>query len=381
MSMIRTSPTDSRPFGCWRLIRRIRAARVAVFVSMSLLVSASALAGTETLRWYHPSPGEVTGFKIVQGSSSQSYDVTEDIGLISAVNDVYTATVVVPDAIGTFVAVVAYNADGDSVPSNERFFAATSVEPDPSPEPDPSLDDATRLFPLDANMLYGTNFAPPATGDWFDTGANNSLARDDSLFVISAVSGTNAFVTTDTSTNIHSHIVSGDSAAWTDYEVRGRMLMTQSSGGLGVTTFSDYPNSDMYYRLRSAPGINNEFRLTVHPQDIASLVCTSDSTGVTPSTNTWYVFRIRTTNGATSTIIEAKVWPSTGSEPSAWQARCEDVRVSRATGGTVGVWSMGGGTKAWDDLEVILADSGSSTPPSPSEPPEPPVLIEITPAQ
>lgn len=365
--------------------RRIIGSVTATVLAMMLLPMTAA-AGSELIRWYHPNASNVTGFRIVQGSASGNFGAPLEVGLPTPSNGVYSATINVSDTLDTYVAVVAYNADGSSAPSNERLIAAASTpDPDPTlpsepaPAPDLSLEDDAALFPADASALYTTNFAPGTGSEWIDTRAENSMAIDDSLFSIAGVAGTNALTTTNTATNIHSHVGVSGASSWANYEVRGRMLLTDTNGGLGVTTYSDYPNSDAYYRLRRKAGANEEFVLSLHPEG-ASLVCSRGSTGVSPSVNTWYKFRIQTTDTSVSTLIEAKIWVATSSEPSAWQASCQDIRTGRRPSGTVGVWAMGSGLKAWDDIEVIPLGSGETgSIPTSTVPPAPPILIDVIP--
>jgi hypothetical protein len=163
---------------------------------------------------------------------------------------------------------------------------------------------------------------------WLDTAVNNSMASDDSLFKVFGVSSQKAFGTLSTLTNIHSHYVGANSENWTDYEYSGRMRISSSIGGVGVTAFSDYPNSDRYYRLRRYN--YNRFRLQV---EVA----------------------------ADRTNIRAKVWQEGDPEPPNWQADCYDSSPERMTSGTVGVWAMGPGAKYWDDLEVQFAQQEDVT--------------------
>lgn len=367
---------------CGRQISR----SIAVVGFTMMVLPMTATAGIEEIRWYHPDPGVVTGFRIVQGSASRVYGTPLDVGLPTPVNDVFSFSITVPDSTDTYVAVVAYNADGDSAPSNETFFGAAPLAPEaaptPAPEPDltldPTLDDSTDLFPPRSDALLFSKFVTALDPEWYDSGANNSLSRDDSLFSVSGIGGTNALTTNNTATNIHSHYVGNDSSSWSNYEYRGRMRITSTASGIGVTAYSDYPNRDAYYRLRRIGGDSSAaFEINAHPSASATLSCSKQSTGVTPNANTWYKFRMQTTNGPRSTIIRAKVWAASGSEPSDWQALCEDFSSGRLNAGAPGVWSMGSGTKAWDDIEIFSVSAGSA----PSPAPEPPILIDVVPVE
>ncbi|NOX57987.1 MAG: PKD domain-containing protein [Planctomycetes bacterium] len=180
---------------------------------------------------------------------------------------------------------------------------------------------------------------------WYDTGANNSLSRSEGLFKVRTDGGDKVFRTSSTQTNIHSHYVDEGSDTWTAYEFTGRMKATSSTGGIGVTFFSDYPNSDTYYRLREWGG--GTFHISPHGTDISG---GETDSGVNLSANVWFNFRIELEDTGSRTEIRAKVWADGANEPNNWQIDCFDTNVTRVTRGTVGVWSMGAGDKAWDDL-------------------------------
>ncbi len=185
--------------------------------------------------------------------------------------------------------------------------------------------------------------------DWFDTDAGNSMNASDAFAVVSD-DGNLAFGTSSTASNIHSHFVGSGSAEARDYEVTGRLRMTDQSSGIGVTVLSDYPRTDSYYRLRRY-GSSGSFRLSPHGTTITS--GTTD-TGVVPSPNTWYRYRIAVTDTGSETRIRASVWPDGGVEPAEWQIDAADSSGSRRATGTVGLWSWGPGGKLWDDIDVQL---------------------------
>jgi hypothetical protein len=173
------------------------------------------------------------------------------------------------------------------------------------------------------------------------------MAENDSLFEIFDLDGDKVFGTTSTQTNIHSHHSGPGIDTLSAYEYSGRMMMTASNGGIGVTFFSQYPNTDAYYRLKREYD-NGVFHIAPHGTNV-----TGDSaTGVVPSPNVWYWFRIMVEDTGSRTEIRAKVWPENSAEPASWQVDCYDNSVSRLTAGTIGVWSYLSGSKYWDDLTV-----------------------------
>ena len=124
--------------------------------------------------------------------------------------------------------------------------------------------------------------------------------------------------------------------------------MTASRGGIGVTFFSQYPNTDAYYRLRRYG--NSAFHIAPHPN--GTKIYGDTNTGVYSLPNVWYWFRIEVEDTGTRTEIRAKVWPENSSEPADWQVDCYDSKSSRLAAGTFGVWSYFSGAKYWDDLAV-----------------------------
>lgn len=379
-----------------------RAGRPLSWLALSLVLlchAGAAQARVEQLVWDHPSPGEVAGFRVHRGSSSGSYDTVIDVGLPSQGGDGgFSYALTVPDDATVYVAISAYAADGRvSPPSNERVRSGPTI-PDPDPDPDPGDDGSgggssgggssgggSGEIGTDPNTVWFEDFESSALGavipGWLDTAANNSMSEDDSLFRVSDLGGDRVLSTYSTAINIHSHYVGTGSLGWARYDLLGRMRLGHAAGGIGVTAYSQYDSSDVYYRLRRySPG---GFELTVHPGSDAGhpeFVCPAPQTGVVPTANTWYRFRLRVEDGTGSTRIRAKVWPSSAAEPSAWQAECLDGRSNRPASGRVGVWSMNSGSKYWDDFEVIGLEGGSTGDGGGGDPqlqpPAPPILLD-----
>jgi hypothetical protein len=186
--------------------------------------------------------------------------------------------------------------------------------------------------------------------NWLDTAANNSMAPDPALFRLFCVDGQPAFGTQATAVNIHSHWVGPDAADRDAYVYTGRMMLTDLNGGVGVTFFSDYPQSDRYYRLRRLAN-RPSFHIAPHLDPDHELIGDTE-TNVQPTANVWYQFRIEIRNGVDCTALRAKVWPAGGAVPSEWQIDCYDPDPARLTRGTHGVWSLGNGRRYWQDLTV-----------------------------
>lgn len=202
------------------------------------------------------------------------------------------------------------------------------------------------------SLLLSENFEGYGTGEdpefWLDTEKNNSFVEDPNFFTTRALQNTIVFGTDSGDTNIHSHYIGEDALNWTNYTYTGRMYITDSGAGIGVTFFSRYPEGrDVYYRLRRYSR-KPKFHVSAHG---TSLKGNRDS-GVAPDVETWYRFHIEVEDTGTRTNIRAKVWKEGEDEPADFQIDAYDNRSSRISSGTVGVWTMGSGTKLFDDLEV-----------------------------
>jgi len=187
--------------------------------------------------------------------------------------------------------------------------------------------------------------ADPA--DWLDTGVNNSMVKNDTLFKTYDVGGEIAFGTTSTLSNIHSHYAAATYDATVGFVFTGRMRMSDASSGIGVTFLSDYPNSDTYYRLRRYG--SNTFHLASH--GTAPLFGVTDS-GVIPTANTWYLYEIEVIDTGSQTGIRAKIWAEGSGDPADWQIDAYDDSPTRLTNGKIGLWAYSSGSKYWDDLIV-----------------------------
>ncbi len=203
-------------------------------------------------------------------------------------------------------------------------------------------------------------------GRWMDTGPANSLEEDDSLFDLYNVDARRVFGTVSPEVNIHSHYVGGGSESWSSYEYTGRMRADNAAGGIGVTFFSDYPNSDSYYRLRQYDG--GEFHIAPHPHGWEVSGGTT-TTGVVPQPGVWYRFRVAVSDTGSRTEIRANVWEDGTPEPPGWQIECYDAKTDRRMHGTYGIWSMDPGGRYWDGLTTNPASPGDIEVPD-EEPPD-----------
>ncbi|MEM7130406.1 MAG: hypothetical protein AAF702_29040 [Chloroflexota bacterium] len=219
-----------------------------------------------------------------------------------------------------------------------------------------TLNGADLLLPqLGAIVLdetFETYEASQDPASWQDTAANNHFTIDDSLFKTALVSEQKVFGTQSEQLNIHSHYVTPGALNWTNYTYSGRLFITDSQGGVGVTFFSRYPeDEDSYYRLRTTKS-KQTFHIAPHPHGERTVDQAKFDSGITPQANTWYRFYIEVEDAADRTNIRAKIWVEGTPEPNAFQMDTFDDSADRLRSGTVGFWAGHTGEKYVDDLLV-----------------------------
>ena len=326
--------------------------------------SASATTLDDPLRWI-PSPSQdIAGYVVHVGSSAGfrstgggvSVDIGQNYTLVDGVAQRRLGDLLSASA---YVIMQAYDSTGGfSVDSNEIII---TIDPNPSPDPTPDPGDepgGPTLF-SEAFDAYSAGQDP---NGWHDTAAKNSMLEEDTLFRTASEGENVFFETTSTATNIHSHLLAAGSQAWSRYEMAGRMRITDWMGGVGVTVYSDYANSDRYYRLRRSQS-EPTFHLAPHPWDGSETCGGLTDTGVSPGPNAWYRFRFQAGDEAESVRLRAKVWAEGAAEPADWQINCLTAGAALVAGAP-GVWSMGPGAKQWDDLSVRSLNA-DAPPPAP----------------
>jgi hypothetical protein len=107
-----------------------RPGRSALAACAALCLLAGAARGeTVTLRWRHPAPERVAGFRAHLGPAPGQYTRTIDLGRPAPdAEGVYRARVEVDDGARTHLAISAYDESGrESAPSNEWARSSTAV--------------------------------------------------------------------------------------------------------------------------------------------------------------------------------------------------------------------------------------------------------------
>ena len=99
-----------------------RGLRAVGFSALLSLIASAASARTELLRWQHPAPSAVAGFKVYVGNAAGVYQTTLDLGLPTASGGVFSYSLQVPDASSVYISVSAYGPTGlEGVKSNEQL--------------------------------------------------------------------------------------------------------------------------------------------------------------------------------------------------------------------------------------------------------------------
>ncbi len=332
----------------WSRLARCARAWTPLVVAGGLVLAwaQTAAARPETLRWSHPSPTDVQSFEAHVGTSPGSYTSIVPLGKPTPVGGVYTASIDVTDGTNVYIALRAIGTGGQQSPLSS---ARLRTEP-------PSGGPGAVYYEFDNDGLGSS------VPGWLDTDAGFSLSPNDSLFQISSGNSDRVLSTGSTLDDIHSHVVPANTATQT-YRLQGAMSAQDAGGGVGVTVYSDYPQSDSYYRLATT-GPGGEFVVAARP---GTLTCAGS--GVQAVAGTWYRFRIEVVSYPDRNRIRARVWEQLTPEPTQMQIDCVDSGLQRPTGGTIGAWAAGPGTKAWDDL-VFESISG---------PVAAPILISVDP--
>jgi hypothetical protein len=186
--------------------------------------------------------------------------------------------------------------------------------------------------------------------EWMQSGSNNSLQDAPTLFSVA----NQRLTTSSPLINIHSHLLRPGSDSWSNYTFKGQMQ--RSAGGIGVTFYSDYPNSDTYFRLRASDSTPIEIAPHSASGGVTQGTCRS---GVMMAQDVDYRFKVEVAQSA----ARAKMWPVSETEPTAWLIEdCSLPSPHTLAQGTIGVWSMQAGTKTWDNFSVVGSNaSGCDT--------------------
>lgn len=354
--------------------------RTAILVSLTsagMILPGAAQARPETLRWTHPLPGSVQRFeahvRAPDGSASEAVTVptTTPDG-----SNIYQTSIEVGSG-DKLISLRAISFAGEiSAWSEPPQLRADSSTPPDDGGGEVVVGPGIPITPTpgaSARYDFGSVQVGDAVPWWIDSRPNFSLGIDDSLFGVVELGSNRVLHTDSTANDIHSH-VTGASNVWSDFELRGRMAIDHADAAIGVTTYSQYVTSDVYYRLGRSRG--GPFVIEGRPN---TLSCTDPTAPVTPQPGDWYRFNFDVQDMGTNNQIRAKVWREGATEPSAYSLHCVDSSAQRPRSGRIGIWSADVGEKFWDDIEVIVSESGGSGGETPPPPPAPPVLIQIVP--
>ena len=351
----------------------------AILVSLTsagMILPTAAQARPELLRWTHPMVASVQRFeahvRAPDGSASQVITVPSSTPDGSGVYQTSLEVGSGDKLISMRAVSFAGETSAWSTPAQLRTDSSTpgsggGVVVGPGIPITPTPGAAVRY---DFESVAAGNLVPW----WIDSRSNFSLQIDDSLFGVVALGSNRVLHTESTANDIHSHVTGVDNV-WSDFELRGRMAIDHVDAAIGVTTYSQYVNSDAYYRLGRSQG--GPFMIEGRPN---ALSCTNSTAPVTPQPGDWYRFKFDVQDMGTSNQIRAKIWREGVTEPNAYSLHCVDSSAQRPRSGRIGIWSAGVGEKYWDDFEVVVSEgTGGGGSGTPTVPPAPPVLIQIMP--
>ncbi|MBW2713511.1 MAG: hypothetical protein JRC77_07145, partial [Deltaproteobacteria bacterium] len=338
---------------------RLRSWAGFAFLSLFLALPASAAEMPHTIGIVDGVGNVPDGVLVYMGDSPGNYSEEIDLGDVPLGDrDARWIELSLDDQVDHHVAVATYidSSAGRLVSelSTPHLFSAVVAPPPVTPPVE-----TEGYFEDFESYTLGSN----PTG-WMATGPSNSLIEDSSVFGVMQMSDGNfVYGVSNSQTNIHSHYAVDGSEGWQNYEFGGFLATSLSDSGIGITLYSDYPNSDSYYRLRSYSG--KTFQISSHGSSSPQCEGIRD-TGVDPQASVWYQFRFRASSEASGTHLQAKVWAYGSAEPGQWQVDCTDPEAT-LQGGRAGLWAMGPGEKVWDDLYIVSNDGPlpDTTPPAP----------------
>ncbi len=239
---------------------------------------------------------------------------------------------------------------------NVEGGGGTYTGPDKSPngdilDPDSGEDEPTISDPLALKLFEPENHGTNA--DWIDTGLDNDLQMASFMSYQMGTFKTAFSFDEELAANIHSHYISDESKSWKNYTFTGSMLIDDPRGSIGITFYSNYPNSDTYYRIRrysrSDDKTNGDpFQFSAHPDlglgknDPRCQSFLQDrgkyKSDVVPEANVWYHFEVSVKSEPDYNVVKAKIWSELEDRPSDYQIICYDYTASRISSGTAGIW-------------------------------------------
>ncbi|MEM7029992.1 MAG: neuraminidase-like domain-containing protein [Chloroflexota bacterium] len=150
---------------------------------------------------------------------------------------------------------------------------------------------------------------------------------------------------------IHTHYAVNEALTWTNYMYSGRLYIEDANSAIGVTFFSQFPNSENRYYALQRDAKQPKFHLVVRPGNLQTLTINTD-TAPEPKADTWYQFEIEVRTIASTTEIKAKIKSEDPTDSTTYRIEAVDKSPIHITAGTVGLWTKDDGVRMFDDLEV-----------------------------
>ncbi|MFI5317501.1 MAG: fibronectin type III domain-containing protein [Myxococcota bacterium] len=315
-------------------LSRVRACAAVGFFTLALATGARADA--VLLRFYPPAQGAVAGYKV--------YAARQTTGAIASAP--IDAGVRSPDGTGVAsyslsgldpnlpysVEMTAYDARGVESQRSNRVTISSRVE---------------TLGGVRWSSSFG-QFAPGVHVPGFrDELEDAETASGADLFAVAYFpDGTAAFGSDADAGDVSSWFVGAGAPYWGSYEITGRVWTSGARAQAGIDARAS--GRGRYFDFGQAPG--GSWRLVASEEP--ALSCKSAVTRVTQPPGTWYAVRFRVTHASGLTRLRAKVWPSEGAEPAAWQADCWTTLAVASDLGAIALRRGGTGGAYFEDLTV-----------------------------
>lgn len=312
------------------------------FVLLSLGFGMDARADAVTLRFKPPS-GTVAGYKVYAAFATSGAITSAAIDAGARPPD---STGVASYSLGNLdptraysVEMTAYDSSGVESARSNRITVDARV-----------ASAGETLGPA----LWQNDFSAYAPGvhvpGFVDMSGDAATSSGTDLFKVGYFGGTNASYGTGVSAGaVSSRYTGATSSGWGSYEISGRLWSLTTTAQLGIAARSTGTNGTRYYALAQ----NASGSWSVSGRNERALTCArGPALGVIGAASRWYSFKLRTTLASGLARVRAKVWPSGGSEPSAWQADCWTTSTNTTDSGAFSLMRGGSGIVYFDDLAV-----------------------------
>jgi hypothetical protein len=321
------------------LLLRLLLSRVHVFSFVGMLTLSAVARGDAVLLRFYPPAGVVAGYKV--------YSALQTTGTITSA--ALDAGARAPDTTG----VASYSLSGldptRAYSVEMTAYDSRGVESGRSNRV--SIPSRTETL---GSALWSSDFQMYAPGvhvpGFVDSRGDSQTTTGTDLFGVAYLGVTNAtYGTESASGTVSSRYTAGTSAAWGSYEISGRVLTVGIFSLAGIAARVTNTDGSRYFEL----GQVSRGAWVLSGRNENALTCRSSTAlGVTQLSLSWYNVRFRVTQAAGKTRLRAKVWLSSATEPSAWQADCWTTLSASADSGTFALRRDYTGAAYFDNVSV-----------------------------